>query len=410
MERQALQSSVTEIERRPAGVAARADRSGVRAPAGRPAGSVLETWGFVALSTLVLVGAYNDGWAHNRELTESFFTIYHAILYAGLNLVTLYVVGLMYRNHRRGYPWARALPRGYEVTLLGLAVFTVGGAGDMIWHVTFGIEEAAESLVSPMHIVLTTGGGLIIAGALAWAYRRAAAPETTDPATRYLLPVLIAFILSVTTFITQFYHPFGRTSAAVDYTRRAAELRIDWFQPPKPLPLHVDYTRRAAELRIEEAPFTLDVASVLLQSAVLMGLVLLFMRHRPLPPGSITIILAINTALVTYMKADRLATGPVPLFIAAVVAGLFADALLWRLQPSAARRPVAFRAFAFAVPFILYICYFLTLELAGGGIAWVIHLWAGSIVLAGITGWLVSYLVLPPRSLELEPAGEPARG
>ncbi len=380
MERQALQSGVSEIERRPAGAAARADRSGVRAPAGRPAGSVLETWGLVALSTLVLLGAYNDGWAHNRELTESFFTIYHAILYTGLNLVTLYVAGLMYRNHRRGYPWARALPRGYEVTLLGLAVFTVGGAGDMIWHVTFGIEEAAESLVSPMHIVLTTGGGLIIAGALAWAYRRAAAPETTDPATRYLLPVLIAFILSVTTFITQFYHPFGRTSAAVDYTRRAAELRV------------------------EEAPFTLDVASVLLQSAVLMGLVLLFMRHRPLPPGSITIILAINTALVTYMKADRLATGPVPLFIAAVVAGLIADALLWRLRPSAARRPIAFRIFAFAVPAILYICYFLTLELAGGGIAWVIHLWAGSIVLAGITGWLVSYVVLPPQSLELEPA------
>ncbi len=266
------------------------------------------------------------------------------------------------------------------MTLLGLAVFTAGGVGDMIWHVTFGIEEAAESLVSPMHIVLTTGGGLIIAGALAWAYRRAAAPETTDPATRYLLPVLIAFILSVTTFITQFYHPFGRTSAAVDYTRRAAELRV------------------------EEAPFTLDVASVLLQSAVLMGLVLLFMRHRPLPPGSITIILAINTALVTYMKADRLATGPVPLFIAAVVAGLIADALLWRLRPSAARRPIAFRIFAFAVPAILYICYFLTLELAGGGIAWVIHLWAGSIVLAGITGWLVSYVVLPPQSLELEPA------
>jgi len=30
-----------------------------------------------------------------------------------------------------------------------------------------------------------------------------------------------------------------------------------------------------------------------------------------------------------------------------------------------------------------------------GGVWWQIHLWAGGIVLAGVTGWLVSYLIVP---------------
>jgi hypothetical protein len=68
------------------------------------------------------------------------------------------------------------------------------------------------------------------------------------------------------------------------------------------------------------------------------------------------------------------------------------------LHPSAAA-PSAWRLFAFALPAIFYLCYFLALMLTEG-IAWSVHLWVGSIVLAGIAGWLLSYLLLPPRSSE----------
>jgi len=339
-----------------------------------PAGSVRETWILTGLSALVLVGAYHDGWAHNRDLTESFFTIYHAILYGALNLTTLFVLGLMVRNHRRGYPWIRSLPQGYEVTFLGLACFTVFGLVDLLWHLAFGIEKAAESLVSPPHLLLSIGGGLIGCGALAWAYRPSV--RTNDPAVRYLVPVLLGFVLSATTFITQFYHAWGRTGAAAGY-----------FTKPG--------------IRLEEAPFTQEIASVLLQTVVLMGMVTLFLRHRTLPLGSMTIILGINTALLTYMKSDRLATGALPLFIAAVVAGVLIDAVLWRLQPTAAR-PVPLRVFCFVAPLILYSCYYLALQLAGGGIGWVVHLWTGGILIAGIAGWMTSYVVVPPKSLELQ--------
>jgi len=65
-------------------------------------------------------------------------------------------------------------------------------------------------------------------------------------------------------------------------------------------------------------------------------------------------------------------------------------------------RPVAWRLFAFAAPAVFYLCYFLALLLTEG-IAWSVHLSVGSIVLAGITGWLLSYLVLPPRSSGVTP-------
>jgi hypothetical protein len=68
------------------------------------------------------------------------------------------------------------------------------------------------------------------------------------------------------------------------------------------------------------------------------------------------------------------------------------------MRPSAAR-PGAWRLFAAAVPVVVYALYFLAAQLTGG-ITWVVHLWVGGIVLAGVAGLLVSYLVLPPVAPE----------
>jgi len=80
--------------------------------------------------------------------------------------------------------------------------------------------------------------------------------------------------------------------------------------------------------------------------------------------------------------------------ILVAAAGLIGDLLLWRLKPSTTR-PTAFRIFAFAVPTILYLLYFLDLLLTQG-ISWSIHLWLGSAVMAGMVGFLISYLLIPP--------------
>ncbi len=58
-------------------------------------------------------------------------------------------------------------------------------------------------------------------------------------------------------------------------------------------------------------------------------------------------------------------------------------------------RLLEFRLFAFVVPLVYYGLYILVLLLTKG-VDWTIHLWMGSIVIAGIIGLLLSYLLIPP--------------
>jgi hypothetical protein len=74
---------------------------------------------------------------------------------------------------------------------------------------------------------------------------------------------------------------------------------------------------------------------------------------------------------------------------------MLGDALLWGLRP-APDRIVAFRAVAFAVPAIQYLLYFVAV-MGWSRLTWSVHLWTGAVVIAGGVGWLMSYLVAPPR-------------
>jgi hypothetical protein len=134
----------------------------------------------------------------------------------------------------------------------------------------------------------------------------------------------------------------------------------------------------------------LGVASILLQTAILMGVVLLLVWRWAPPFGALALIFTLVTILISFMH-DQYSR-----ILLALVAGLIADLLLSLLKPSA-DRPVALRIFAFAVPTILYGLYFVGMIVDGGGIRWSVHLWAGSAVMAGIVGVLLSYLVVPPQ-------------
>ena len=105
-------------------------------------------------------------------------------------------------------------------------------------------------------------------------------------------------------------------------------------------------------------------------------------------PGSLTLLFTISSALIALLNDQY------SFVLSALAAGLLADLLVWWLKP-AKTRPAAFRMFALVVPIVYYSLYFLVLFLTKG-IGWSIHLWMGSIVLAGITGLLLSYLLVPP--------------
>jgi len=354
-------------QKRPAG--------GLAAGAGQPAAGLGFHWAVVAFSAWMMGGAYLDGWAHAHiPQLESFFTPWHGVLYSGYLVLAMLLTGNYLRNLRDGYAWRHAVPIGYELSLIGALVFALGGLGDMMWHQLFGIEENIEALFSPTHLMLAVGAGLMVSGPL-----RAAWMQDEDAAARWRtwLPALLSLVLfyTVLAFMLQPYQPLGFPIAAEGARPSIAAL----FE-----------TRQA-----------LGIAGILLQTALSMGLVLLMLRRWSPPVGSLTLFFGIPTIMVALMRFRRLATGPFPMVAAGILAGLVADFLLWQLKPSPARR-ATFRLFAVAVPVALYVIYFSALLLSGG-IWWTVHLWTGSIVIAGIAGWLLSYLVLPP----LQPAQRP---
>jgi hypothetical protein len=337
-----------------------------RSPAARPTGGGRFDWAMILLSAWFLGGVFLDGWAHNHipEL-ESFFTPWHAVLYSGYAAVAGFLIAALLRHRRQGFAWRQALPAGYELSLSGVVIFLVGGIGDMLWHELFGIEADVEALVSPTHLILAVGGSLMMGGPFFAAWRRPHT-QTQTVGWRTDLPALLSltFLLSVWTFMTQFAHPLVDPWAAIG------------FRPPAP-------SRQAAYLRQ-----ALGVASILLQSGLSMGLVLLAVLRWRLPFGSLTLVFGLNALLMSFMQDQyRFIPG-------AVVAGLAADLLLRWLRPSAVRS-AALRLFAGGVPVVFYGMYFVTL-IVTSGVEWAVHLWAGSVALAGIAGWLLSYLIAPP--------------
>jgi hypothetical protein len=137
----------------------------------------------------------------------------------------------------------------------------------------------------------------------------------------------------------------------------------------------------------------LGVSSVLIQTALLMGPVLLVVRRWQLPYGAMTVVFSLIQILVS-VSGDTYYLLPVVL-----LAGGCADALLLWLKPSVTRRN-EFHLFALLVPFSLYLLYFLELSLLSWkGVSWSIHMWMGSVVLAGVVSLLLSFLLLPPRGM-----------
>jgi hypothetical protein len=230
----------------------------------------------------------------------------------------------------------------------------------MVWHNLFGFETGVEPLLSPTHLVLATGIALIMSGPFRAAWQR---PGTT-PAAPWTTLFSWLLTLSILTFMSQFAHPFVHAWAG-----RSFDPGYNW------------------DLRLIGQ--VAGITSILLQSALLVGFLLLFIYRWPaLPLGSFTLFFAVNMALMSGMR-DEYRFIP-----AAVLGGATADLLYRWLKPSF-QRPAGLRWFAFIIPAVLYSLYFLTIHLTEG-IWWTIHLWAGGIVLAGVVGLMLTYLFVPP--------------
>jgi len=611
-------------------------------PKSRPAtcdASPRFNWAMAVLSTVLVGGFYLDLWAHAHGRTDNtFFTPWHAVLYSMLAAVGIFLSIAAWRAWHRGAPWWESLPAGYGLSLVGVALFALGGVADLVWHVLFGVEFSVDALLSPTHLVLACAGILIVTGPLRAAWRDPS--RGTRPWLARIPAVLsLALALSILTGFTQFVHPlvdpwaevspfastaqseiylvdadgarqtrltisrgandgspaFSAGGAFIVFTRSRSIAGRDavgdvfrmaadgsdvtrltraslWYLGPIPSPdgqsvgvtffrqdtrrwtigllpatggdprlltdgqsndildgfssdgtrvlFHSDregehqiYTigvngsgrtrltslaanwggswsldgrtiafnsNRTGRLQIytmspdgsnqrrlitsssddwlpswspdgtkiafnsnrgghtqvyvahadgtgqqnvvqnggmqldawspgwsadgrqlvyaastnppaDATPFVrqaLGAAAIIVQAALLVGILLLGLRGGTLPVGSLTLIIGLNAVLLSFLQDQyRLIPG-------AILAGVLGDIVLWRLKPRI-EQPGSIRLFTGAVPVIAYACYFLSLQLTTG-IGWSIHLWLGTIVVAGIIGLLMSYLVLPP--------------
>ena len=327
----------------------------------------------VAFGLWMVVGLFVDGWAHDNNKPETFFTPWHGILYSGFTAAMLASAWIVNRHRRPDRPLREAIPTGFTPTLVALGAFAVGAVGDLVWHEVFGIEVSLEALLSPTHLLLMVSGlvALTVPVRLAWA-------EQDQPATlRAFLPVVLSLTIATALvgFFLLYLSPFLNHAAATAFDRFPGQAHT---HPPSD-------PREMAQL--------LGVASILLTTVVLSLPTLLVLHRWTPPPGTFTLMLTI--LLLLFVGVDEFSQPT--LILCGVAAGVTGD-LLARRGPQWVT--------AAAVAAVLWLTYFALSALAEGGVAWTAELWTGVVVLAallaGAMGLVAARTPLPPDFAAIE--------
>jgi hypothetical protein len=308
----------------------------------------------VVLSVLMTAGIVLDFRNHATGISfeeEGFFTPEHVFFYTAFLCIAATLVSVTYYNRRQGASWISAVPDGYQLGVLGVFMFGFGGFGDYLWHSTFGFETGVEALTSPTHLLLASGAILFVSSPL-----RATWYAKEETRGKDLAPAVVSATLAVLTLLlfTLYASPLNEVIPAESNSYAA---------------------------------LALGVSSILIYSAIMTGSSLTLVRRFTLPPGTFTFLFGVTSVAIAFPSANF---GFVP---AMVVAGVFAD-VLYRFTRPSLEKIRSFRIFAALVPLAMFSLYYVTISLTSG-ILWTIHVWAGSVVLAGITGLLLSYLMLP---------------
>ena len=292
---------------------------------------------FAFFSTWSIIGLFVDGWAHNHDKPETFFTPWHGILYSGVGAAIAFAV-----FERRRAPVGTPPVAGERVTTAGLGVFLTGAVGDLVWHELFGIEVGIEALMSATHLLLMIGGVLAASAPLRAAW---ATDDRPRRGLREFAPVLTSATLS--TALVAFFFMYATVFAL-------------GFGQPAP--------GDAGDLVRAHAILTAIVTSVLLVAP------LAVLRARWTPPlGSATVLFSAIALALSGLRSFEL----LPLVGGAVVAGAVADAALARRLPLSAAAAASMAALwcsVFAVHAVVW------------GMPLTVHVWSGAVVFAVLAG------------------------
>jgi hypothetical protein len=329
---------------------------------GRPRARWGDDLAAALLGTWVVGGLFLDGWAHvNQPGLETFFSPWHGVFYSGF-MVAAVVMARLVGRHQRGRFDPGRVPAGYGLGLIGVALFVAGGVADGTWHTLFGVEVGVAALLSPSHLLLLSGGLLMLTSPVRSAWSSPDLPARS--AAVALLPALWATALTtaVVLFFFQYLSAFVSRAPAMAETGGPAGLLTT----------------------------IVGVASVLVTNLILLGPLLLLARRWRLPFGTVTLIVAAGALGISALREFTLGA----LVPAMLAGGLATDLLVAWLRPRP-DRPGRFRAVAALAPLLLWAAWLAAYALAYG-VAWPPELWAGVLGMASLSGVGLSVLVLPP--------------
>jgi hypothetical protein len=147
-----------------------------------------------------------------------------AVFYSGYFVSAGWILFIVSSNHSSGRSWRESAPQGYGLGVIGLGIFAVGAAGDMIWHTIFGVESGLDTLFSPTHLLLLTGALLAALSPFRAAW------SSPDNVLR-LAPLLsIVFFTAAIAFFFGFASPFNRNWTAFDSAVFTARLEAAGVQ------------------------------------------------------------------------------------------------------------------------------------------------------------------------------------
>ena len=296
---------------------------------------------FMLCGLWMVIGLYIDGWAHEADRPETFFTPWHAVLYSGFGAALLYGVYTGMRDKRSG----RTSGPDDRIAAIGVAVFLLGAAGDAAWHELIGVEADLEALVSPTHLALLIGGLLMVTMPVRTALTTAG-ELTRDAKLAMLMSVGLA--LSVVTFFLMYLSPWAESDSFL--------------------------RRYVPEDEVSNLALQTAMATVIVTSVLFCGALLWTARRWTLPFGTATAIFTGVALAQSGLEGFDLRLT----ILCAPIAGIVADVLLARrhsLPLVGAATGAAFWASYFALIHV------------ERGVEWGPSLWVGAIVFGALAGY-----------------------
>jgi hypothetical protein len=328
------------------------------------------------LATWLIMGLYMDGWAHSNQTTlDSLATPWHALFYGSFMVLSGWILWHFRFHHDGGHRGLAAIPVGYGGALAGLVIFTIGGIGDQIWHLSLGIERDLKAFISPTHLLLIIGMLLMLSAPFRsqWAQRGPRAPSFPR-----ILPALWSITLTMMLTAITYNYAFA-------YAGNLPQISQKGFVAGFPGQTSI------ALLNVFEQRFEAEGVLVLHMTTFMLVLPILVMlrRWQKLPFGCCTFLFTGFTAatLVMFQYANGWT------LIAAVAAGLICDWLIQVLEPNTSN-VWSFRLFALLAPVALWTTYFIVVAIAYH-LGWALELSAGVVVLTGLATMALSFLIAP---------------